>query len=67
MHYSEPQWLGNAPESRKAFGSIGSDGPEKASGGTGICILVHLLESRAPLAPFTTLQRSESAALTSEF
>ena len=43
MHYNEPQWLGNAPESRKAFGSVVSDEPEKAIGGAGICSQVHLL------------------------
>lgn len=38
MHYSELRWLENTPESRKAFRSTGSDGPEKASGGAGIYI-----------------------------
>lgn len=48
MQYSEPQWLGNAPESRKAFGSVGSDKPEKAVAGTGVCTQVHpLLPHRA--------------------
>lgn len=38
MHYSEPRWLENTPESRKALGSTGNDEPEKASGGVGIYI-----------------------------
>lgn len=48
MHYNEPQWLGNAPESRKAFGSIGSDEPEKAVAGTGVRTQGH------PLLPHHT-------------
>lgn len=67
MHHSEPRWLGNTPESRKAFGSTGSDEPEKAGDGPGTCIHNQLLVSKTSLAPFTTLQRPELAAQTLGF
>lgn len=57
----------NTLESRKSFGSIGSNGSEKAGLGAGIYIQVYILGSGAPLAPLTTLQRPEPAALNPEF